>query len=891
MPSREVGDKPTACGHWLTERIIVWPCPKIREHNLFGLEWRLHWSSEGGIDPLAPEPVPWDSVGLRVLGEEVRDPDLLGRYPHLGGATLLQVPEDVPVPDVLRGQVVLAVSKPSGELVGASGVQTAGVVDEIYPDAVHSQLGATWHDGRPTLRVWAPTAKEVRLLFWPEKVALDAEPDRYAMVREPDGCWSIEGEPQWVNGRYRYEVTVFVPSFGRIVPNQVTDPYSVALTVNSSHTVLVDLADPDLAPEQWLRTPSPTLGNRVDQTIYELHVRDFSMADETIPDEYAGTFMAFTVDGRGTRHLKTLAEAGLTTVQLLPVFDFGSVEDQRQLHWLPDIEELRSLPPDSDEQQRRVRANGSRGAFNWGYDPWHFQAPEGSYATTEEAAGAGRIWEARAMVGALHAMGLRVVLDQVFNHTIDVGQEIGSVLDKIVPGYYHRRDSEGTVYTSTCCPNLATEHAMAEKLMIDSVVHWTRHYRVDGFRFDLMGHHSKENMLAVRAALDELTMERDGVDGRAVTMHGEGWDFGEVAGNARFVQASQGQLGGTGIATFSDRLRDAVRGGRPFDSEPREQGFGTGLFTDPNKITGLASTENALPNLLHATDLIQLGLAGNLRSFVFRSALTSQELRGDQVMYNGRPAGYADEPDEIVNYVDAHDNETLFDALTMKLPKDVSMKDRVRMNTLCLALPTLGQSPVMWHAGSDFLRSKSLDRNSYDSGDWFNYLDFSLQDNGFAAGLPPAPDNAERWEIMRPLLANPDLKPSSDHMEKAHAEALTLLRLRRSSRLFRLGSASAIREKVKFPVSGTWAQIPGVIVMHLDDTIGEPVDPRWSGITVVINPAGWPIRQQVPELRLSRWRLHPIQQEGQGRLVRQAWCNDGLFSIPGRTVAVFVSDR
>ena len=599
--------------------------------------------------------------------------------------------------------------------------------------------------------------------------------------------------------------------------------------------------------------------------------------------------MAFTVDGRGSRHLRALAEAGLTTVQLLPIFDFGSVEDRRELHWIPDREVLKSLPPDSDEQQRHVRANGSRGAFNWGYDPWHHQAPEGSYTTVAEASGAGRVREVRSMVGALHAMGLRVVLDQVFNHTTDIGQGVTSVLDRLVPGYYHRRDHEGEVYTSTCCPNLATEHAMAEKLMIDSVVHWARTYRVDGFRFDLMGHHSKENMLAVRAALNELTQERDGVDGRSITMHGEGWEFGEVAGNARFVQASQGQLGGTGIATFSDRLGRRARGRR--STRPTRAGFGTGLLTDPNRVPGLPSTDNAYANMLHATDLIQLGLAGNLRSYVFRSAHSGREIRGDHVMYNGRPAGYADEPDEIINYVDAHDNETLFDALTLKLPVSVKMKDRVRLNTLCLALATLGQSPVMWHAGSDFLRSKSLDRNSYDSGDWFNYLDFSLTDNGFAAGLPPAPDNAERWEIMRPLLSNPDLKPSAADMRKAHENALSLLRIRRSSKLFRLGSAAAITEKVKFPVSGTWAQIPGVIVMHLDDTVGEQVDPRWSGITVVVNPAGWPIRQQVPELRLSRWRLHPVQDEGEGRLVRNAWCNDGLFSIPGRTVAVFVSER
>jgi pullulanase/glycogen debranching enzyme len=155
------------------------------------------------------------------------------------------------------------------------------------------------------------------------------------------------------------------------------------------------------------------------------------------------------------------------------------------------------------------------------------------------------------MVGALHADGLNVVLDVVFNHTAAAGQDPKSVLDRIVPGYYHRLNATtGAVETSTCCQNIATEHAMAEKIMVDAVVLWARDYKVDGFRFDLMGHHSRDNMLAVRDALDALTVREDGVDGSRVTLYGEGWNFGEVANDARFVQARQGNLDGTGIATF-----------------------------------------------------------------------------------------------------------------------------------------------------------------------------------------------------------------------------------------------------------------------------------------------------------------------------------------------------
>lgn len=884
-------DLSLACAHWLSERTIAWPCKMLVRSHPERMDWRLHWSPTGGIDPREPEPVPWESVALGLSLADTADEALLGRFPHVIDAVRLVVPDRINVGEILRGQVVITAHEPSGRLAISSGVQVAGVLDELYPSAVNAVLGASWKDRTPTLRVWAPTARHVSVLLWPPEVPLHTQPVRHLMHREPDGCWSITGDAGWIGARYRYEVTVFVPSFGRVVDNQVTDPYSVALTLNSSHSLLADLTDPSLAPGQWLSTPAPKLDDPVDQVLYELHVRDFSMADPLVADDQVGTYLAFTGDSLGTRHLRALADAGLTSVQLLPIYDFGSVEDDRALAWSPDKEVLKALPPDSDVQQRMLGARTVRGAFNWGYDPWHHQAPEGSYATSENADGSGRVREVRAMVGALHAMGLRVVIDQVFNHSTDEGQGVTSVLDKIVPGYFHRRDARGKVFTSTCCPNIATEHAMAEKLMIDSVVHWARCYRVDGFRFDLMGHHSRENMLAIRAALDALTIAEDGVDGRAITMHGEGWEFGEVAGNARFVQASQGQLGGTGIATFSDRLRDGVRGGRPFDRDPREQGFGTGLLTDPNGVKGLATHRNPRERMLHAMDLVQVGLAGTLRSFSFRSALTGRVVRGDEIDFNGDPAGYADEPDEAINYVDAHDNETLFDALTLKLPKAVSMKERVQLNTLCLALATFGQNPLMWHAGSDFLRSKSLDRNSFDSGDWFNRLDFSLTDNGFAAGLPPAGDNEERWEIMRPLLADPDLKPGGADMARAHAQALDLLRIRRSSRLFRLGSSTKICEKVSFPTSGTWAQIPGVIVMHLDDTVGEPVDPQWAGVTVVFNPAGWPVRQQVPSARMRQWRLHPVQSADDGSLSVQAWCNDGLFSVPGRTVAVFVSER
>jgi hypothetical protein len=173
----------------------------------------------------------------------------------------------------------------------------------------------------------------------------------------------------------------------------------------------------------------------------------------------------------------------------------------------------------------------------------------------------------------------------------------------------------GRVETSTCCENIATEFAAAEKLMVDSVVTWARDYKIDGFRFDLMGHHSRDNMLAVRSALDELTLAKDGVDGSAVYLYGEGWDFGEVSGDTRFVQARQGNLGGTGIGTFNDRLRDGVHGGSPVASNTiLQQGYGTGLGTDPNGAPINGSTQDALAALGPATDLVTVNYDEAARS-------------------------------------------------------------------------------------------------------------------------------------------------------------------------------------------------------------------------------------------------------------------------------------
>ena len=906
-----------------------------------GLALRLITAPDGGAAAvhgriLGADDMPAPTITpLRIVGN--LPGDILTTHPHLEGCIALSTTDvtgtpllgDDAVASALTGQIAIAqyvgVPDPTkaADVGGArldafTGVQTAILLDRLYAEAAtRAELGVTFSGGRPSFALWAPTAQAVTLLTWETGDPLGSVPDvpgpprRTPAVRHDDGRWVVDsrpdppadtgtheaggapdqnqpGSPITAGCQYLWEVRVYVPSTLQVETNIVTDPYSVALTTDSTRSVAVDLADPHLSPEQWAETPAPAVRNDSARSIYELHLRDFSAADETVPPELRGTYRAFTVAGSaGVRHLAELAQAGMNTIHLLPTFDIATIPEHRGSQRSPRIPA--GAHPASADQQAAVAEVADDDAYNWGYDPLHWGAPEGSYATEGHQDGGARVVEFREMVGALHDLGLQVVLDQVYNHTAACGQDPLSVLDRVVPGYYHRLDAVGRVTSSTCCANTATEHALCERLMVDSVVRWVRWYRVDGFRFDLMGHHPRTVMEHVRAALDELTMEADGVDGRSVYLYGEGWNFGEVAGNALFVQATQGQLDGTGIGAFNDRLRDAVHGGGAFDPDHRIfQGFGTGLLTQPSGLDHRTWNEQSA-DLAHRTDLVRLGLAGNLKDYVMTIS-DGTVRRGIDLIHNGAPAAFASHPQENVNYVDAHDNETLYDLLAYKLPQGMPVAERVRMNTVCLATVTLAQSPAFWSAGTELLRSKSLDRDSYNSGDWFNAIDFTGQFNGFGRGLPPASRNEGSWAIQGPLLQDDWLRPSPEEIAAARSQALDLLRLRASTPLFSLGSARLIQDKLSFPGAGFGAPA-GVIVMLIDDTRGgRDVDPELDAVLVVFNASGQVLTQSLPELAGRDLRLSPIQAEGADEVVRRTGFDraSGTISVPARTVAVLI---
>lgn len=857
--------------HWVRRDTILWNTvgsPQYRYSLFYSPDAALELTAnglEGGVEiPLTFVP----------SGAEA---EIRQKFPHLASFTTLKVEqaENLSYEKALKSEIAVLMRDETGRVVDVTGVQLPGVLDDLY--TYDGPLGVTFERSTPVLRVWAPTAVSVTLHLFEDAVSDSAT--KLPMQWEPaSGTWSIRGEPAWVGKFYLYEVEVYVPSESKIVKNLVTDPYSFSLAANSKRSQIVNLDDPALKPAGWDKLKKPSFD---DVVIYELHIRDFSVYDETVPQAWRGTYKAFTVrDSNGMKHLRSLAEAGLTHIHLLPAFDIASVDEDKSTWKTVDETQLASYPPDSDQQLLAVSAISGEDGFNWGYDPFHYSTPEGSYATDPQ--GSQRIVEFREMVQALNQNGLRVVMDVVYNHTHASGQDEKSVLDKVVPGYYHRLDGEGRVENSTCCANTATEHNMMRKLMVDSVLTWARAYKVDGFRFDLMGHHMLEDMQAVRAALDALTPWKDGVNGKEIYVYGEGWNFGEVAGNARGVNAQQQNIGGTGIGAFNDRLRDAARGGNPF-GDIREQGFVTGLYFQPN------SAERRDPDaqkwkLFDYTDWIRITLAGALRDYEIMRG-NGDIVPARLVLYNGSAAGYTLHPRENVVYVAAHDNETLWDIIQIKAAENVPVVERIRMNNLALSLVAFSQGVPFFHAGDDILRSKSLDRNSYNSGDWFNRLDWTYNTNNWGVGLPG--EGRERWDLFRPLLANPSLRVSKGDILFAHQVFREFLQIRRSSRLFRLPTAEAVQKSVTFLNTGP-TQTPGLIVMRLTDT--GNFDSTYNEIVVLFNAAPQAAQFAHPEFVGKKFELHPIQAASVDEVVKRSDFDtaNGKFSVPGRTTAVFV---
>lgn len=895
-----------ASAHLIDGNTLIWQGGKDKPHV------RLYYTDSGTIKANAEGVFDFPYITLTPTSLTAEQQ---AKYPHLKDAAAFALPAGKDLKPLLKGELVAISTDADGILQGATLVQSAGALDALYSEAATKlSYGAVVEGGNVTFRLWAPTARSVKLALFDEQHKSLGE--RTMTLDEASGSWSVQGGSELVGKFYRYDIQVYHPVSRKLESYQVTDPYSLSLAMNSEFSQVVDLNDPALKPEGWDSLKAPhSQQNPADITIYEAHVRDLTGNDDSTPAEHRGKFLGLTdTDTAPVKHLQALAKSGVSHLHLLPVFDIATVnEDPAKVANIgDDFGKLCQVNPevqnskfagycssgqtteavlgdlqggDSKENPQVQELYGYlRGvdSFNWGYDPYHYTTPEGSYATNAE--GSQRILEFREMVKAIKQnIGMNVVMDVVYNHTNEAGLGPKSVLDKIVPWYYQRLNPEtGSVENSTCCSNTAPEHAMFAKLMDDSLVTWARDYKIDAFRFDLMGHHPKDQMVQALAAVKQVNPE--------MYFYGEGWNFGEVQDDKRFVQATQKHLAGTGIGSFSDRLRDAVRGGSPFDGGDtirKTQGFGNGALVDANEMDGVDRA-----TALHQSDLVRLGMAGNLKEFILTDK-DGMPKKGADIDYNGQPAGYAQDPTEIQNYVDKHDNQTLFDNLIYKAPQGA---DLVRMQGVSLATAMLGQGIPFTHAGVELLRSKSMERDSYDSGDWYNRVDYTLADNNFDKGLPRKDKDGDNYPLIEKVLGK-HVKPSGADMATMVGFYQELAELRQSSRLLRLGSGAEVIKRVDFRNTGP-DQVPGLIVMTVDDGVnaGADLDPAIDGLVVMINATNAP--QSVNDFRdgndqpidLTSLQLSPAHHGGES-IARDAAVNGGTLTLGAWSAAVFVKPQ
>jgi len=872
--------------YWLDrQRLAIQPT-----YSQTGWTYYLNASYSGGLQLSSSGVTGGTSLQLTAGGSLTQEE--LMRYPQLASYAVLQIPAGTPLSQlkrVLKGQVALSAVDSTNTLKYATGIQIAGVLDDLYYFA--GKLGVIFQhdhdewdsredfdDPAPVkIKLWAPTAQSVSLQIYDQ--AADTTPSAVVPMRESHGVWRANGDRGWEGKYYLYHVSVYVPADQAVDSNVTTDPYSVDISVNGTKSRITDLESDATKPAHWDESKAPPLHSLNDLSIYELHIRDFSINDLSVPAEDRGMYAAFSDrDSNGMRHLRTLADAGLKAVHLLPSFHFASVNEDKST-WLT-TGDLTHDAADSTLQEAAVTGIEGQDGYNWGYDPVHFMTPEGSYAVNPDQ----RVREYRGMVKGLHSAGLRVIQDVVFNHTNAAGEGPNSSLDEVVPGYYHRLDANGGLETGSCCADTASEHRMMEKLMIDTLVLNAREYKIDGFRFDILSFHFTYNMRHIQQALAALTPEKDGVDGAKIYLYGEGFNFGDTANNQIGPNASQVNLYGFGIGTFNDRIRDGIRGGSPFTDE-RVQGFATGLLTDSSDYT--SSNTNALDQktqLLQYADWIRVGLSGNLRDYAFISA-TGATVTGSQVNYNGQPTGYTKTPLEAINYCSVHDNQDLFDAVQLKSSLSDNIATRERRQVLAMSLIELGEGVPFFQAGDDLLRSKDMDQNSYDSGDWFNKIDWTGQTANWGIGLPIASQNSGQWSLMQPLLSNAAYTPLPANIASSTAAFQEFLRIRYSSELFRMTSLEEVQKNLTFLNTGP-NQTPGVIVMKLNNNVGYVSG--FKHALVVFNATNSAINFTDAQLQGLHLHLHPVQMLSSDPVVRQASYAQGTVRVPALTTAVFV---
>jgi len=511
----------------------------------------------------------------------------------------------------------------------------------------NGELGVKYSAKKTVFKVWAPKASVVKLRLYDageggspiQEIDLD---------KKSRGSWQAIIKQNIKNKYYTFQVM----QDGKWLL-EAPDIYAKAVGVNGHRGMVVDLKATD--PIGWKKDKSPKLKKLTDAVIYELHIRDISI-DPNSGIKNKGKFLGLTEtntkspDGQATG-LAHLKELGVTHVHLLPAFDFNSVDETKP-----------------DEKQ-----------YNWGYDPLNYNVPEGSYSTNPYD-GNVRIKEFKEMVQALHANGLRVILDVVYNHTADIDH---SNFTQFAPGYFYRHNPDGSYSNGTGCGNeTASEQPMMRKFMMESVLYWAREYHIDGFRFDLMGIHDIKTMNAISDTLHSINP--------SIVIYGEGWTAGAspYPEDKRAVKKNVLKL--NEVAAFSDDIRDGLKGGW---SDVKAKGFVSG---DQN----------------------------SKMSVMFGIVASVQHPQIDYSKVDDSKAPWAKQPFGTITYASCHDDNTLFDRLKIENP-DASEADLIKMDKLANAVVLTSQGISFLHSGEEMLRTKQGVANSFNSPDNINEIDWS----------------------------------------------------------------------------------------------------------------------------------------------------------------------
>lgn len=517
-----------------------------------------------------------------------------------------------------------------------------------YPFYAGTDLGVVWSPEKTTVKIWSPTAQQVELRLYKDGITGEYF-HKTNLQPAGNGVWGT-----LLKGDYEGKFYTLRINDGDWL-EEVPDIYARCVGLNGRRGMIYNPQKTN--PENWNNDKGPELQNFTDAIIYEIHVRDFSVAENS-GIRNKGKYLGFTEEGTKTKGgtptgLAHLKELGTTHVHLLPVSDFFTVNE--------------------DQPNER---------YNWGYDPEHFNALEGSYATNPYD-GTVRMLEFKKLVKALHDNGIGVVLDVVYNHTYYAKE---SVFNQTVPGYFYRQKPDGSFANASGCGNeIASERSMVRKYITDSLKYWAAEYHIDGFRFDLMGIYDLETMRIIQ---DELNQIKPGI-----LLYGEGWaaDQSPMPENLRAVKHNISQL--PGIAAFNDDFRDALKGGH---GDKKSKGF----------VSGLELREEAVKfGVIAATGHPQI---------VYDYVETSKH-------------AWAAEPSQCINYVSCHDNYTLWDKLKMSVPKATDVELR-KMVKLAGALILTSQGIPFLHAGVEFCRTKNGDGNSYKSPDSVNQLDWERKE-------------------------------------------------------------------------------------------------------------------------------------------------------------------